>query len=271
MYKLKWLWAILICLTACQKKVELTTENMLEESLLYIQSHYSYDTITQQLSVSNHCTYTYFKQEGHQNVVYLCFDDQLKVTYESKQALKELSLVYTDAFTQSEIAIGKVPMVQGIFTFPLKNDNPRIAIVFGDGDILQQLVKGLGTYGVATILFDSRKIQFPESYESDLYDIANAIHMVERLNVDASNIYYIAVGEQANLASTLLEEHFELSGAVLINPTQTEITRGRYLFINEKGTDGKSVFYRQYDEMFVNGVVNDEMVLDIFKFIYGGL
>lgn len=185
--------------------------------------------------VNKSCVYNYIKYDSKTVKVYICLDDKLKVQSLIINDLKEIpSLVDNELIKEISVLVGKKPSLNGILTLPKDVENPPVVVMaqgsgpsdlnetIGPNKPFEDIAHNLARQGIASLRFDKRTYAFPESMTSlniedeYFYDVSYAIHMLEEYDVNPFKIYYLGHSLGGMISFSLLHQHPELKGAIIL-------------------------------------------------------
>lgn len=208
-------------------------------TLLKIYSDYveglTYENNDVSYIVNKSCVYNYIKYDSKTVKVYMCLDDKLKVQSLIINDLKEIpSLVDNELIKEISVLVGKKPSLNGILTLPKGVENPPVVVMaqgsgpsdlnetIGPNKPFEDIAHNLARQGIASLRFDKRTYAFPESMTSlniedeYFYDVSYAIHMLEEYDVNPFKIYYLGHSLGGMISFSLLHQHPELKGAIIL-------------------------------------------------------
>ena len=140
-------------------------------------------------------------------------------------------------WTEQLVMIGNEPMVYGLLTVPADKTDAPVAVLLPenlDADIRssgndawfrEELAHELAERGVAVLRWEMRRHADSAVLMNDpamsldravLNDLAYAVHNLENMPVDPTDITLIGIGESAVLAASAVYNHFEITGGLVL-------------------------------------------------------
>ena len=140
-------------------------------------------------------------------------------------------------WTEQLVMIGNEPQLYGLLTVPADRTNAPVAVLLPenldagidssgqDSRFRRELAHELAARGVAVLRWEMRRHADPAVLMNDpgmsldravLNDLAAAVHGMEKLPVDPTDITLIGIGESAVLAAASVYNHFEITGGLVL-------------------------------------------------------